>query len=122
MNIRVATVSALSAVLVAGGATAAVAAPAAAPAKPAITVKASAVKIKLGDPVTFTGHATGIASGSKVTLQLKDGAKWVSLPVTAKLNKDGNYKLANKFQTKGREVLRVKDGATVSKSVAVTIG
>jgi len=122
MNIRVATVSAISAVLVAGGATAAVAAPAATPAKPAISIKASAAKIKLGDSVTFTGHATGIASGSKVTLQLKDGAKWVSLPVSAKLNKDGNFKLAGKFQDKGREVLRVKDGKTASKTVTVTIG
>ncbi|MGW7427376.1 hypothetical protein ACWGJB_46780 [Streptomyces sp. NPDC054813] len=114
---RIATVAVASATLVAAGATAAVAAPAPAP---AITVRASATSIRLGDVVTFSGKATGLKEGSKVTLQVKDGRKWVSLPATAKMHK-GAYKVGDKFEKKGVEVLRVKDGNTVSKNVAVTV-
>ncbi|MFG3017270.1 hypothetical protein ACGFZQ_01735 [Streptomyces sp. NPDC048254] len=117
MNIRIATVAAASAALVAAGATAAVAAPAPAP---ALTIKASATSIRLGDVVTFSGKATGLKAGSKVTLQVKDGRKWVSLPATTKVNK-GAYKVGDKFEKKGVEVLRVKDGGTVSKNVSVTV-
>ncbi|MFG2552993.1 hypothetical protein [Streptomyces sp. NPDC048581] len=119
MNKRVATVAALSAVLIAGGASAAVAAPAAPVSS--ITVKASSTKVKLGDPVTFTGKTAGLKDGSTVTLQVKHGTKWVSLPATAKVNKAA-YKLSSKLQEKGREVLRVKDGKAVSKSIAVVVG
>jgi len=121
MNMRMVTVSAVSAALVATGATAAVAAPAKAPApKAAITLKAGKSTVKKGDVVTFTGKTTGLKQGSKVTLQAKEGKKWVSLPKTAKVNKS-TYKLTDKFGKKGVEVLRVKDGATVSKSVSVTV-
>ncbi|WP_427922351.1 hypothetical protein [Streptomyces sp. cg40] len=117
MNVRIAAVSLASAALVAVGATAAVAAPAPAP---GITLKADHTAVKLGDVVTFTGKSTGLKEGSKVTLQVKTGATWKSLPVTAKVNHSA-YKLTDKFQKKGVQVLRVKDGATVSKAVSVTV-
>lgn len=117
MNMRIAAVAVASAALVAAGATAAVAAPAPAP---SITVKASATTVKLGDVVTFAGKVDGLKDGSKVTLQVKDGKKWVSLPATAKVAK-GAYKLDDKFDKKGVEVLRVKDGSAVSKNVSVTV-
>jgi hypothetical protein len=117
VNMRIAAVAAASAALVAAGATAAVAAPA--PAS-SITLKASAARVKLGDVVTFTGKVHNIKEGSKVTLQVKDGKKWVSLPATAKVSKAA-YKLTDKFHKKGVEVLRVKDGSTVSKNVSVTV-
>ncbi|MFD4598078.1 hypothetical protein ACFWPQ_08555 [Streptomyces sp. NPDC058464] len=114
---RIAAVAVASAALVAAGATAAVAAPA--PAS-SITLKASKSTVKSGDVVTFTGQADGLKEGSKVTLQVKDGSKWVSLPATAKVSKAA-YKLTDKFDKKGVEVLRVKDGSTVSKNVSVTV-
>ncbi|MFJ6897982.1 hypothetical protein [Streptomyces hokutonensis] len=117
MNVRIAAVSLASAALVAVGATAAVAAPA--PAQ-SITLKANHTTVKLGDVVTFTGKSAGVKEGSKVTLQVKSGATWKSLPVTAKVNHSA-YKLTDKFQKKGVQVLRVKDGATVSKAVSVTV-
>jgi hypothetical protein len=76
VNVRIATVSLVSAALVATGATAAVAAPAKAPApKPAITLKASKTTVKLGDVVHFTGKTAGLKEGSKVTLQAKEWAR-----------------------------------------------
>lgn len=116
MNVRIAAVSVVSAALVAVGATSAVAAPAPA----TITLKANHTTVKLGDVVTFTGKSTGLKEGSKVTLQVKSGRTWKSLPVTAKVNHSA-YKLTDKFQKKGVEVLRVKDGAAVSKAVSVTV-
>jgi hypothetical protein len=117
VNVRIAAVSVVSAALVAAGATAAVAAPAPAP---SITLKANHTSVKLGDVVTFTGKTAGLKEGSKVTLQVKSGATWKSLPVTAKVNHSA-YKLTDKFQKKGVQVLRVKDGTTVSKGVSVTV-
>jgi hypothetical protein len=116
VNVRIAAVSVVSAALVAVGATSAVAAPAPA----TITLKANHTTVKLGDVVTFTGKSTGLKEGSKVTLQVKSGRTWKSLPVTAKVNHSA-YKLTDKFQKKGVQVLRVKDGATVSKGVSVTV-
>ncbi|MDV7215699.1 hypothetical protein [Streptomyces prunicolor] len=115
MNVRIAAVSVVSAALVAVGTTAAVAAPA-----PSITLKANHAAVKLGDVVTFTGKTAGLKEGSKVTLQVKTGKTWKSLPVTVKVNHSA-YKLTDKFQKKGVQVLRVKDGAAVSKGVSVTV-
>jgi uncharacterized cupredoxin-like copper-binding protein len=115
VNVRIAAVSVVSAALVAVGSTAAVAAPV-----PSITLKANHAAVKLGDVVTFTGKTAGLKEGSKVTLQVKSGATWKSLPVTAKVNHSA-YKLTDKFQKKGVQVLRVKDGAAVSKAVSVTV-
>jgi plastocyanin len=115
---RIAAVSLVSAALVAGGAAAATAAPAAP--KPTISISASKTHVKPGDSVTFTGHTAGIKNGTKVTLQLKDGARWVSLPATTKVKKDA-YQLTDKFDKKGAEVLRVKDGKATSKPVTVTV-
>jgi len=115
VNVRIAAVSVVSAALVAVGTAAAVAAPA-----PSITLKANHAAVKLGDVVTFTGKTAGLKEGSKVTLQVKSGPTWKSLPVTAKVN-HGAYKLTDKFQKKGVQVLRVKDGAAVSKGVSVTV-
>lgn len=117
MNVRIAAVSVVSAALVAAGAGAAVAAPAP---QPTITLKASAPAVKLGDPVTFSGKVAGLKEGSKVVIQVKEGAKWVTLPATAKVNK-GAYKVAEKLEKKGVEILRAKDGNTVSKPVSVTV-
>ena len=118
MNVRIAAVAAVSAALVATGATAAVAAPAAP--RPTITINTSRAAVKLHNTVTFTGKTRGLREGSKVTLQVKDGARWLSLPHTAKVT-DAAYKLNDKFERKGVKVLRVKDGATVSKAVSVTV-
>ncbi|WP_416974378.1 hypothetical protein [Streptomyces sp. 4F14] len=118
---RVAAVSALSAALVVTGATAASAAPAPVPApKPVITIKASKTGIKLGDVVTFTGRTAGLKEGSKVTLQVKAGDKWLTLPQSAPVVKSA-YKIADKFTKKGAQVLRAKDGNTVSAEVLIRV-
>ncbi|MFD8723647.1 hypothetical protein ACFV2H_38210 [Streptomyces sp. NPDC059629] len=51
-----------------------------------------------------------------MTVQIKDGKKWQTLPGTAKVKK-GAYKLAEKLDDKGVAVPRVKDGKTVSVDV-----
>ncbi|MEU9453641.1 hypothetical protein [Streptomyces sp. NPDC048277] len=112
---RVAVVSAFSAMALAVGATAAAAAPA-----QTLTIRPSATTVQLGDVVTFTGRATGVEDGSQVTLQVKDGGGWQSLPGTATLDA-GAYRLDEKFDDEGVEVLRVTDGRAVSSSVSVQV-
>lgn len=121
MKVRTVAVSLVSAALVVGGATAAVAAPAKAPnPKASITLSASTTHAKPGRSITFTGRTAGLKEGSTVTLQVKDGAKWVSLPATTTVKRSA-YKLTDEFKHKGVEVLRAVDGKTVSKAVTVTV-
>lgn len=121
MNKRVAVISAVSAALVVSAAGAAAAAPNPVPApKPSITIKASKTGIKLGDVVTFTGKTAGLKEGSKVTLQVKSGDKWLTLPNAAPVTKSA-YKITDKFEKKGAQVLRVKDGNTVSAEVLIRV-
>jgi uncharacterized cupredoxin-like copper-binding protein len=122
VKLRIATVSAVTAALVVGGAAASFAATPAAKAAPkaSLTLTASATHVKAGQTVTFTGRATGLKNGSKVTLQEKDHGKWVSLPATATVKKN-TYKLTDKFKAKGTETLRVVDGKTASRTVTVTV-
>ncbi|MFD7130484.1 hypothetical protein [Streptomyces sp. NPDC059894] len=118
MNARLATVSVVSAALVAAGAGAAVAAPKAA--TPTITLQASAPQVKVGQVVTLSGKTTGLKDGSKVTLQTKQGTKWVAVAKTATVSKSA-YKLTDKFTKKGVQTLRVVNGKTASKAVSVTV-
>jgi hypothetical protein len=132
MKARAVAVSLVSAALVVGGATAAVAAPAKAPnpkasipakapkPKASITLSASSTHAKPGQSITFTGRTAGLKDGSTVTLQVKDGAKWVSLPATATVKRSA-YKLTDEFKPKGVEVLRAMDGTTASNAVTVTV-
>ncbi|GAA1909767.1 hypothetical protein [Streptantibioticus ferralitis] len=124
---RLAVVGALSAALLAGGTTGAIAASAApkpapsASAKSSLTIKVSPTTVKAGQQVTIVGAAKGLATGSTVQLQHRNGSKWTSLQSSAKVLKGNIYKLTAKLNTKGREVLRVHDGTTTSSPVTVTV-
>lgn len=115
MNVRIAIVSVVSAVSLAVGATAAVAAPV-----QTLTIKPSATTVQLGDAVTFTGRATGVEDGSQVTLQVKDGGGWQSLPGAATLDQ-GTYRLDESFNDEGVSVVRVQDGGAVSKTISIKV-
>jgi plastocyanin len=127
---RIAAVAALSAALVAGGATAA---NAAVPAQnlsahravavkqaSSINIKASTTRVKAGKTVTFTGRTSGLKQGSKVTLQEKVAGRWVSLAGTT-VNHGNDYRITAKLGSKGKQTLRVVDGQTVSSPVTVVV-
>ncbi|MFE7115725.1 hypothetical protein ACFU99_09920 [Streptomyces sp. NPDC057654] len=147
---RLAVVGALSAAVLTGGATAAMAAPnpapapapaktapakpaparpapgkpapaKPAPAKAALTAKASATSVKAWEQFRISGTATGIKAGTTVTLQQKQGAKWVSLPASVPVNKSGTYSLRVKLGIKGKNELRIAGGGVVSPVLTVTV-
>lgn len=119
MKTRIAAVSLVSAALVAGSAAAAGAAPAV-HTKPSLTLSASSAHPKRGATVTFTGRTRGLREGSTVTLQVKEGTHWKSLPATSAVRHD-RYRITDRFRGTGVEVFRAVDGRTASKPVAVRV-
>ncbi|MFI1100700.1 hypothetical protein [Streptomyces melanogenes] len=128
-SLRIAAVGVVSAasVLVAGtvasAATpaAAVSAPQATAAKAGITAKPSVTSVKAWQLFRVTGTATGLKAGSKMVLQQKQGAKWVSLPAVTPLSSKGTYSLGVKLGLKGKNDLRIVSGSTASPVFNVTV-
>lgn len=129
---RLVSATALAVALGAGVTATAVAAPAAAPAapsaasssvaaKPALTAKADVASVDAWQNFHVTGKASGIAAGTKVTLQQKQGAKWVSLPATVSVNSSHTYALRVKLGIKGKNSLRIVGGGAVSPVFTVTV-
>ncbi|MFD7162306.1 hypothetical protein [Streptomyces violascens] len=126
---RLAVTGALSVTLLAGSTAAAVATttPAArtasvsTPRPAALTAKPSAGTVKAWEAFRISGTSTGLKAGTKVTLQHKQGAKWVSLPNTTTVNNNGTYSLRAKLGIKGKNQLRVASGGVVSPTLTVTV-
>ncbi|MEU9121292.1 hypothetical protein AB0C96_15810 [Streptomyces sp. NPDC048506] len=129
--LRYVTVGAVAVSLLAGGSAAAFAAPqhlhspspvvATAPAAASLTAKASTTTVKAWQEFRISGVAKGIKAGSKVTVQQKQGVKWVSLPAQSPVNKSGAYSVRVKLGLKGANQLRIAAGQTVSPVVKVTV-
>ncbi|MEV0372832.1 hypothetical protein AB0I10_23915 [Streptomyces sp. NPDC050636] len=129
--LRYATVGVVAVALLAGGGAAAFAAPthlhsptpvvATAPAAASLTAKASATTVNAWQEFRIAGVAKGIKAGSKVNVQQKQGAKWVSLPASAPVNTSGAYGVRVKLGIKGVNELRVAADRTVSPVVTVTV-
>ncbi|GAA0363110.1 hypothetical protein QZH56_26100 [Streptomyces olivoreticuli] len=120
---RLALTGALGAALVAGGATAAFAAAptAAISARPALTAQASTSAVNAWQEFKVTGKATAIKPGTHVTLQQKQGAKWVSLPATVAVDNSHAYAMRVKLGIKGKNTLRVTGGQATSPEFTVTV-
>ncbi|MEV5506874.1 hypothetical protein [Streptomyces orinoci] len=131
---RLAISGALAAALIGGTTAAAVAAPAPAAAaahtapaaakpatKPALTAQASMGTVKAWQEFRVTGKASGIKAGTTVTLQQKQGTKWVSLPAKVAVNKNLSYSMRVKLGIKGKNALRVTGGGAVSPEFTVTV-
>ncbi|PKV83337.1 hypothetical protein [Streptomyces sp. TLI_146] len=121
----VGVVSAASVVLAGTVASAATPAAASAPQAPAakagITAKPSVTSVKAWQLFRVTGTATGLKAGSKMVLQQKQGAKWVSLPAVTPLGSKGTYSLGVKLGLKGKNDLRIVSGSTASPVFNVTV-
>ncbi|QHC26215.1 hypothetical protein [Streptomyces sp. GS7] len=117
--------------LLAGGSAVAMAAPqvvhtsapvvATAPAAATLTAKASATTVKAWEQFRISGVAKGVKAGTKVTVQQKQGKKWVSLPAQAPINAKGGYSIRVKLGIKGVNQLRIAAGSAVSPVVKVTV-
>ncbi|MYW49103.1 hypothetical protein GT346_38805 [Streptomyces sp. SID161] len=86
-----------------------------------ITAKPSKTSVRAWELFRVTGKTTGIAAGSKVTLQQKQRGSWVSLPASAPVSRDGSYSLGVKLGLKGKNDLRIVNGRTASPVFDVTV-
>ncbi|MFF4186617.1 hypothetical protein ACFYZ9_25875 [Streptomyces sp. NPDC001691] len=124
-SLRIAAVGVISAVsvgLMGTVASAATPAPSSAAAvKASVTAKPSATSVQAWQLFRVTGSATGLKAGSKLVLQQKQGAKWVSLPAVTTLNAKGTYSLGVKLGIKGKNDLRIVSGNTASPVFSVTV-
>ncbi|MEV7471853.1 hypothetical protein AB0O20_35995 [Streptomyces kronopolitis] len=132
-TLRITAVSAISAACVAlAGTTAMAATPAThathtasatqkAAAKASITAKPSVNSVKAWQLFRVTGKTTGLKAGSKVTLQQKQRGKWVTLPASAPVSRNGAYSLGIKLGLKGKNDLRIINGETASVVFNVTV-
>ncbi|MFJ3697637.1 hypothetical protein ACIPW9_26600 [Streptomyces sp. NPDC090052] len=130
-SLRLAAVSTLAAATVALAGTAAMADAPTAPstpvaqtvvaAKASITAKPSVSTVKAWQLFRVTGTTTGLKAGTKVTLQQKQGSKWVTLPASAPVNHNGSYSLGVKLGIKGKNQLRIVSGSTASPVFNVTV-
>ncbi|WP_371656515.1 MULTISPECIES: hypothetical protein [unclassified Streptomyces] len=128
-SLRIAAVGVVSAAsVVLAGTVASAATPAAAAsgaqataAKAGITAKPSVTSVKAWQLFRVTGTATGLKAGSKMVLQQKQGAKWVSLPAVTPLSSKGTYSLGVKLGLKGKNDLRIVSGSTASPVFNVTV-
>lgn len=90
-------------------------------AKPALSIKASTTKVKAWSKFTLTGKATGIKSGSKVSVQRFDGKKWNSFPASTVVTRSGNYSVWIKSGRVGVNTFRVASGKVASQAVKVNV-
>ncbi|MEW2620442.1 hypothetical protein [Streptomyces sp. NPDC048106] len=131
-SLRVAVVGVLgtASLALAGTAPAATpAAPIAAPAgvraatvaEPGITATPSVSSVRAWTLFRVTGKTTGIAAGTKLTLQQKQRGKWVTLPASTPVNRGGSYALRVELGLKGRNDLRMIGGGTASPVFGVTV-
>ncbi|MFF2963729.1 hypothetical protein ACFVT1_33565 [Streptomyces sp. NPDC057963] len=91
------------------------------PAKAGITAKPSVSSVRAWQLFRVTGKTTGLKAGSKVTLQQKQHGKWVSLPASVSIARDGSYSLGVKLGLKGKNDLRMVSGTTASPVFNVTV-
>ncbi|MGP9022615.1 hypothetical protein ACT1U9_29945 [Streptomyces sp. BR1] len=130
-SLRIAAVGVISAASVALAGTAAMAAAPAAPTasvaqkapavKATISAKPSVTSVKAWQLFRVTGATTGLKAGTKVALQQKQGAKWVTLPASVPVAHNGSYSLGVKLGLKGKNNLRIVSGSTASPVFNVTV-
>ncbi|MFD9813932.1 hypothetical protein [Streptomyces sp. NPDC059080] len=129
--LRLTAVSMITASLLVGGGAAAFAAPAqlhspapvaaTAPATASLTAKANVSAVRAWEEFRIAGTSQGIERGTKVTVQQKQGTRWVSLPAQTPVSATGAYSVRVKLGVKGVNHLRMAVDKTVSPEVTVTV-
>ncbi|QGV76928.1 hypothetical protein [Streptomyces ficellus] len=106
-----------AAALIAGsvGTAVAVSSPASAPKKPvagtalSASAKVTAKSVRAWQQFRIRGVVTGLRPGSKVTLQQKQGKRWVSLPASMNTTSRSTYSMRVMLGMKGHNKLRLVD-------------
>ncbi|MFB8117990.1 hypothetical protein ACFC51_19075 [Streptomyces sp. NPDC055962] len=89
--------------------------------RPALSAHATAHTVAAWEEFRIHGSARNVGSGTPVTLQQKQGTRWVSLPATMKTLRSGEYSLRVKLGMKGENALRIVGGGAVSPVVRTIV-
>ncbi|MFJ8750078.1 hypothetical protein ACIREO_12220 [Streptomyces sp. NPDC102441] len=89
--------------------------------RPALSAHATARNVSAWEEFRIHGSARNVGSGTPVTLQQKQGKRWVSLPVTMRTARSGEYTLRVKLGMKGENALRMIGAGAVSPVVRTTV-
>lgn len=89
--------------------------------RPALSAHATARSVGAWEEFRIHGSARNISSGTPVTLQQKQGKRWVSLPATMRTAGSGEYSLRVKLGIKGENALRIVGGGAVSPVIRTTV-
>ncbi|CAM5652930.1 hypothetical protein [Streptomyces atroolivaceus] len=75
-----------------------------------------------GSARNIHGSARNVGSGTPVTLQQKQGERWVTLPATMRTADSGEYSLRVKLGMRGDNALRIAGGGAVSPVLRTVVG
>ncbi|MEU0134606.1 hypothetical protein ABZ172_11295 [Streptomyces sp. NPDC006296] len=89
--------------------------------RPALSAHATARTVAAWEEFRVHGSARNIASGTPVTLQQRQGDRWVALPATIRTAPSGAYSMRVKLGMTGENTLRVVGGGAVSPVVRTVV-
>ncbi|MGW7066192.1 hypothetical protein ACWGII_01565 [Streptomyces sp. NPDC054855] len=89
--------------------------------RPTLTAKSTTAKVRAWQNFYIYGVGRNMRPGTRVTLQQKQGKRWVSLPASVYTARNGTYKMRVKLGLKGRNALRIVGGRAISPVVFVTV-
>ncbi|MFC9941548.1 hypothetical protein [Streptomyces pratensis] len=89
--------------------------------RPALSAHATARTVQAWEEFRIHGSARNVSSGTPVTLQQRQGDRWVTLPATMRTAGSGEYSLRVKLGMKGENALRIVGGGAVSPVLRTTV-
>ncbi|QEU90286.1 hypothetical protein [Streptomyces kanamyceticus] len=89
--------------------------------RPTLTAQATRSTVRASEEFRVFGTAGHLPPGTSVTLQQKQGERWVDLPATVRTTSRGTYAMRVVLDYKGRNALRMTGGGAVSPVVYVTV-
>ncbi|MGW5735092.1 MULTISPECIES: hypothetical protein [Streptomyces] len=89
--------------------------------RPTLTAKSTVAGVRAWHDFRIYGVAHHMRAGTRVTLQQKQGKRWVSLPASVYTARNGAYNMRVKLGLKGRNSLRIVGGGAISPVVYVTV-
>ncbi|MFC8595158.1 hypothetical protein [Streptomyces atroolivaceus] len=90
--------------------------------RPALSAHATARDVAAWEEFRVHGSARNVGSGTAVTLQQKQGERWVTLPATMRTADTGEYSLRVKLGMRGDNALRIVGGGAVSPVLRTVVG
>ncbi|MGW5860942.1 hypothetical protein ACWFRJ_02045 [Streptomyces sp. NPDC055239] len=89
--------------------------------RPTLTAKSTVGSVHAWHDFHIYGVSHHMRAGTRVTLQQKQGKRWVSLPASVYTARSGAYNMRVKLGWKGRNSLRIVGGGAVSPVIYVTV-